>query len=124
MTTIFHRLRLVWLALVGLGWITTLSFGAVVVQSSTIDAVTYGYDMAGAFNQSCDEKPRPVWNEKQAGMADEGTFFGSMAQFNAAKGLPNVTEKGLARIESHLGNLGALGLQHQQPMEFSLAQCR
>ncbi len=24
----FHRLRLVWLALLGLGWITTLSFGA------------------------------------------------------------------------------------------------
>ena len=30
------------------------------------------------------------------------------ADFNAAKTLPNVTEKGLARIESHLGNLGAL----------------
>lgn len=84
MTTIFHWLRLVCLLLLGLGWTTTLSFGAVVVQSSTIDAATNGYDMAGAFNQSYDETPRPVWNENQPEMADEETFFGPMAQFDAA----------------------------------------
>jgi len=84
--TIFKQLRLVCLIVLGLGWTTTLSFGAVVVQRSTIDAVTNGYDMAGAFNQSYDETPRPVWNENQPKMSDEGTFFGSTAQFNAAKG--------------------------------------
>jgi len=89
----FHRLRLLWLALLGLGWTTTLSFGAVVVQSSTIDAVTNGYDMAGAFNQSYDETPRPVWNENQPEMADEGTFFGSTAQFNAAKTTPPTVDR-------------------------------
>jgi len=41
-----------------------------------------------------------------------GPAMGEYSDFGrsslAAKTLPNVTEKGLARIESHLGNLGAL----------------
>lgn len=66
MTTAFHRLRLIWLCLMGLLCATTGSF-----------ASNQGHDSSG-----------------------DGLL--------AARALPNVTEKGLARIESHLGNLGAL----------------
>jgi len=106
--TIFKQLRLVCLIVLGLGWTTTLSFGAVVVQRSTIDAVTNGYDMAGAFNQSYDETPRPVWNENQLKMADEGTFFGSTAQFNAAKAAPITNPSRLLTAGTDVPNAGGV----------------
>ena len=56
------------------------------MQNFTKEAVTNGYDMAGAFIQSYDETPRPVWNENQPEMVDEETFFGLKAQINAARG--------------------------------------
>jgi len=108
MRTIFQWLRWVCLLLLGLAWTTTPSFAAVGALNQANGGVTIRYDATETQNRGYDAEPLRAWDNNPPEMVDASAFFGSPAQFLAAKTLPNVTEKGLARIESHLGNLGAL----------------
>jgi len=87
MTIEFLGLR--WLLLIGVACTTMGSFAASGMQIQPMSGVGIGYDGAEAFNQRYDAAPGSACDNKQPKMADEGTFFGSMAQFNAAKTIPS-----------------------------------
>jgi len=83
MTIEFLGLR--WLLLIGVACTTMGSFAASGMQIQPMSGVGIGYDGAEAFNQRYDAAPGSACDNKQPKMADEGTFFGSMTQFNAVK---------------------------------------
>lgn len=81
MTIEFLGIR--WLLLIGVACTTMGSFAASGMQIQPMSGVGIGYDGAEAFNQRYDAAPGSACDDKQHKMADEGTFFGSMAQFQS-----------------------------------------
>jgi len=105
MTIEFLGLR--WLLLIGVACTTMGSFAASGMQIQPMSGVGIGYDGAEAFNQRYDAAPGSACDDKQPKMADEGTFFGSMAQFNAAKTAPNLNNT-VNAVEDFLGGQGKI----------------
>jgi len=87
MRTIFHWLRWVCLLLLGLAWTTTPSFAAVGALNQANGGVTIRYDATQTQNRGYDAEPSRAWDNNPPEMVDASAFFGSPAQFLAAKAL-------------------------------------
>jgi len=89
MRTIFQWLRWVCLLLLGLAWTKTSSFAAVGALNQANGGLTIRYDATETQNRGYDAEPSRAWDNNPPEMVDASAFFGSPAQFNAAKGLGN-----------------------------------
>jgi len=88
MRTIFQWLRWVCLLLLGLAWTTTSSFAAVGALNQANGGLTIRYDALETQNRGYDAEPLRAWDNNPPEMVDASAFFGSSAQFNAAKATP------------------------------------
>ncbi len=85
MRTIFQWLRWVCLLLLGLAWTTTPSFAAVGALNQANGGLTIRYDATETQNRGYDAEPLRAWDNNPPEMVDASAFFGSPAQFLAAK---------------------------------------
>ena len=85
MRTIFQWLRWVCLLLLGLAWTTTPSFAAVGALNQANGGLTIRYDALETQNRGYDAEPLRAWDNNPPEMVDASAYFGSPAQFNAAK---------------------------------------
>jgi len=107
MRTIFQWLRWVCLLLLGLAWTTTSSFAAVGALNQANGGLTIRYDALETQNRGYDAEPLRAWDNNPPEMVDASAFFGSPAQFLAAKTAPNLNNTVYA-VEDFLGGQGKI----------------
>lgn len=86
MTTGFHRLRSIWLLLLGIVWATTASLVAAQWQSPPTGGVIIGYDAEEFASQPYDAPPLHGLGDNKIEMADQSACLGLSSECNAARG--------------------------------------
>jgi len=102
MRTIFQWLRWVCLLLLGLAWTKTSSFAAVGALNQANGGLTIRYDATETQNRGYDAEPSRAWDNNPPEMVDASAFFGSPAQFLAAKGTVSLDSSAIRFSQSNV----------------------